>query len=281
MDVAHRLGIESPLPEDLTLALGSSDLSLIELTAAYAALANQGTFLRPVAVRYVVDAQGRLLEENTPEGRQALSPELAYVVTHMLRGTVQRGTGSAAKALGRPIAGKTGTTNDYSNAWFVGFTPSLATGVWVGYDRPRTLGRDETGSRAALPIWMAFMSRALAGSPVEDFAVPERIVVMPVDLDGSSECGRAVPMAFVAGTQPTEGCGPARGATTAAGSVIQVAPVPTRRGGAGAPPDGAPPIPGANATPAPVPSRPAVGTAGAPGGPQPLALPPRPGAQSP
>src|SRR5713101_321336 len=136
----------------------------------------------PTAIRHVTNAQGKLLEEHVPEGREALSPEMAYVVTHMLRGVVERGTGQAAKALGRPIAAKTGTTNDYSNAWFIGFTRTLATGVWVGYDRPRSLGKDETGSRVAVPIWTTFMKEALAGKPVEDFPVPEGVVVMPVDL---------------------------------------------------------------------------------------------------
>ena len=124
--------IESPLGANLSLALGTSDLTLLELTSAYGALANQGSWMRPTAIRYVLDAQGKLLEENAPAGRQAVSPEIAYVVTQMLRGTVERGTGAAAKTLGRPAAAKTGTTNDYSNAWFMGYTPTLATGVWVG-----------------------------------------------------------------------------------------------------------------------------------------------------
>src|SRR3989442_10095448 len=106
-------------------------------------------------------------------GSAGLSPEPAYVVTHMLRGVVERGTGQGAKALGRPIAAKTGTTNDYSNAWFIGYTPRLATGVWVGYDRPRSLGRDETGSRVAVPIWTTYMTRVLGDGPKEEFAVPE------------------------------------------------------------------------------------------------------------
>jgi membrane peptidoglycan carboxypeptidase len=115
---------------------------------------------------------------------------------------VERGTGVAAKALGRPIAAKTGTTNDYSNAWFVGFTPRLATGVWVGYDRPRSLGKDETGSRVAVPIWVSYMGKVLGDSPREDFPVPEKIVFVPVDLDPSNECVRVVSMAFVKGTEP-------------------------------------------------------------------------------
>src|SRR5262249_60636433 len=114
-------------------------------------------------------------------------------------GTIGRGTGTAARALGRPAAAKTGTTNDYSNAWFVGYTPKLATGVWVGYDRPRSLGRDETGSRVAVPIWTAFMTQALAGTPVEEFPIPDRVVLVPVDLSAAGACVRPVMMAFVAG----------------------------------------------------------------------------------
>jgi penicillin-binding protein 1A len=161
----------------------------------------------PVTVRYITDAQGKLLEEHVPEGRDAVAPEVAYVITQMLRGVVERGTGQAAKVLGRPIAAKTGTTNDYSNAWFIGFTPRLATGVWVGYDLPRSLGRDETGSRVAVPIWVAYMEKVLGDSPKEDFAVPDRVVIAPVDLDPSNECVRVVPMAFIRGTEPNLPCG--------------------------------------------------------------------------
>jgi membrane carboxypeptidase/penicillin-binding protein len=126
----------------------------------------------------------------------------------MLKGTIERGTGVAARALGRPAAAKTGTTNDYSNAWFIGYTPQLVTGVWVGYDRPRSLGKDETGSRVAVPIWTAFMAAALAGTPAEDFPMPERVVVVPVDMNPGGLCARPVPMAFVLGTEPLSPCGP-------------------------------------------------------------------------
>ena len=210
VDMARRLGVESPLGENLSIALGTSDLSLLEITSAYGALANQGAWMRPTAIRYVLDSQRKMLEENTPQGKQVVSPELAYVMTYMLRGTIDRGTGAAAKALGRPAAAKTGTTNDYSNAWFIGYTPQLATGVWVGYDRPRSLGKDETGSRVAVPIWTTFMQEALAGTPSEDFPIPERVVLVPVDLDASGGCVRPVTMAFIAGTEPKETCGPAR-----------------------------------------------------------------------
>jgi len=206
IQVARRLGITSPLEINLSLALGTSDLSLLELTSAYSALANQGLWMPPVTVRYVTDAQGKLLEEHVPEGREAVAPETAYVITSMLRGVVERGTGQAAKALGRPIAAKTGTTNDYSNAWFIGFTPRLATGVWVGYDRPRSLGHDETGSRVAVPIWVAYMAKILGDSPREDFAVPEGVVSLLVDEDPSGECVRPVRMAFIKGTEPAVSC---------------------------------------------------------------------------
>jgi penicillin-binding protein 1A len=206
VQVARRLGISSPLTMDLTLALGSSDLTLLELTSAYGTLANQGVWVEPTAVRYVTDAQGKLLFEHAPEGKEAVSPPIAYLITHMLRGVVERGTGGAARALGRPIAAKTGTTNDYSNAWFIGFTPHVVTGVWVGYDRPRSLGHDETGSRVAVPIWTAYMSKVLAQVPKEDFPIPEGVTVMLVDEDPAGECRRPVPMAFLSGTEPPVTC---------------------------------------------------------------------------
>jgi len=233
VDLARRLGVESPLGENLSIALGTSDLTLLEITSAYGALANQGAWMRPTAIRYVLDSQGKLLEENTPQSKQVVSPELAYVMTYMLRGTIERGTGVAAQALGRPAAAKTGTTNDYSNAWFIGYTPQLVTGVWVGYDRPRSLGKDETGSRVAVPIWTHFMQEALAGTPAEDFPIPERVVLVPVDLNAGGGCVRPVTMAFIAGTEPKETCGPARYAPGVS------------------PPRMEPPLPPAPSTPAP------------------------------
>jgi 1A family penicillin-binding protein len=234
IDVARRMGVESPLGENLSLALGTSELSLLELTSAYGTLANHGQWLHPTAVRYVLDAQGKLLEENVPEPKQVLTPELAFVATQMLKGTIERGTGVAAKALGRPAAAKTGTTNDYSNAWFIGFTPQLATGVWVGYDRPRSLGKDETGSRVAVPIWTTFMQSALAGMPAEDFPIPEKVVLVPVDLDRAGDCTRPALMAFVIGTEPSQVCGAARfasGVRPATALPAHAAPPAPREGG--------------------------------------------------
>jgi penicillin-binding protein 1A len=210
VQVARRLGVTSPLDVNLSMALGTSDLTLLEMTSAYGVLANQGVWMPPTTIRYVTNANGQLLEEHVPQGREALAPEMAYLATHMLRGVVERGTGQAAKSLGRPIAAKTGTTNDYSNAWFIGFTPRMATGVWVGYDRPRSLGKDETGSRVAVPIWVSYMGKVLGDSPRDDFQVPERVVLVPIDLDPSNECVRVVTMAFLRGTEPANACGPRR-----------------------------------------------------------------------
>ena len=240
--MARRLGVESPLHENLSIALGTSDLTLLELTSAYGSLANQGTWVKPTAIRYVLDSQRKMLEENVPQGRQALPPDLAYVVTHMMQGTIERGTGQAAKALGRPAAAKTGTTNDYSNAWFIGFTPHLATGVWVGYDRPRSLGKDETGARVAVPIWTAFMKEVLHGSPVEDFPVPEGVVLVPVDLSVAGTCAKPVMMAFIAGTEPRNNCGPGRGSPRPDQPVSPSAP-PTEAGSGAAPSAAGPPPP--------------------------------------
>ncbi len=272
VDLARRLGVESPLGENLSIALGTSDLTLLEITSAYGALANQGSWVRPSAIRYVLDSQRKLLEENTPQAKQVVSPELAYVMTSMLRGTIERGTGAAARALGRPAAAKTGTTNDYSNAWFIGYTPQLATGVWVGYDRPRSLGKDETGSRVAVPIWTAFMQEALAGTPPEDFPIPERVVLVPVDMNPSGGCVRPVTMAFVAGTEPKEVCGPARDAPGVSPPRVDppLLPAPANptpsAPGPSAPAPAAPtpaPAPGA-ALPAPAPTTPASSSATAP-----------------
>ncbi len=210
IDAAKRLGIQSTLQPNLALALGASDVTLLELTAAYAALANQGARMEPIAIRYVTDGQGRLVEENIPQGRDAVSPAVAYVLTQMLRGAVERGTAAGARVLGRPIAGKTGTTNDFSNAWFVGYTPSVTVAVWVGHDRLRSLGHDETGARAALPIWIALMREILKDKPVEDFTPPDNVLLARVDMTtgflATPNCPKPVVMAFVAGTEPTRFC---------------------------------------------------------------------------
>jgi penicillin-binding protein 1A len=181
IDLSRRMGISSPLSSDLTLALGSSGLTLQELTAAFGTLANQGVRLSSFPIISVTDRGGQVLESHHPEALRVLDRETAYIITSMLQTVVTDGTGWRVKALGRPIAGKTGTTNDYVDAWFLGYSPEFVTGVWVGLDKKDTLGRSETGSRAAVPIWLQFMKRALEGKPAAVFPVPFDIVTMKID----------------------------------------------------------------------------------------------------
>ncbi len=179
--VASSLGIQSPLSQDLSLALGSSSVTLQEITSAYGVFSNQGMWLRPYHITLVKDVKGELLEQHLFEPRQAMTQENAYLTTNMLMDVIQSGTGRRAKRIGRPLAGKTGTTNGYKDAWFVGYAPNLATGVWVGFDSVRTLGRLESGAHAALPIWTQFMGKALRDLPVMTFTIPEGIQFAQVD----------------------------------------------------------------------------------------------------
>lgn len=188
-DCAKKLGISSSLQNDLSMALGSSSISLYDLTKAYAVFANQGKIFKPIFIKKILDREGNLLEENLPlyypkepsQEEQALSPQTAYLMTNLLEGVVQNGTGWKAKALKRPVAGKTGTTDEFLDAWFIGYTTELITGVWVGFDDERSLGENETGSRAASPIWVNFMSKMLRDKPVQEFPVPEGVEFVTVD----------------------------------------------------------------------------------------------------
>jgi penicillin-binding protein 1A len=175
VEYAKRLGIKSPMTPTLALGLGASGLTPLELTAAYDVFASQGVYYNPVAVKWVEDAEGHVLEKYTGLGERVMSEQQAFVMTSMLQGVVQRGTGTRAKVLGRPVAGKTGTTNDFIDAWFVGYSPTLVAGVWVGIDDREPLGNKEAGGRAALPIWIEFMQQALEQTPLQDFMVPPHI----------------------------------------------------------------------------------------------------------
>ncbi len=169
MDLAKRAGIKSDMPADLTIALGSMSLSPMELTTAFAVFANGGKRVKPIAIKYVTDASGKVLLQNDPQLEDAISPEVAYTITDMLKDVISYGTGARAN-IGRPAAGKTGTSNEFRDAWFVGYTPQLVAGVWVGYDDMRkSLGRGEAGGRVSAPIWAQFMKEALAGEPATDF----------------------------------------------------------------------------------------------------------------
>jgi penicillin-binding protein 1A len=211
IDFARRAGMASPLPPYPSLALGSADLVPLELAAAYAAIANQGTWVEPYMVEKVTAADGRLLEQRTPVTRTTTDPRVAYVLTHMLEGVVDRGTAASIAHLPVAIAGKTGTTDSYSDAWFVGFTPRYTLLTWVGYDVKRSLGGGMTGSAAALPIWRQIAEAGLADGwlqPGGEFSPPPGVVVQVVEqrtglLPGDAE-GRVVPEAFVQGTEPMQ-----------------------------------------------------------------------------
>jgi len=170
VETAKRFGITTPLPPYLPLALGSADMKLVEHVSAFTVFPDDGIRIDPHMIRRVTSYDGALLEEARPSIHEVVSPDVARTMTAMLEEVIQFGTGIEAKALKRPAAGKTGTTQDYTDAWFVGFTPQLTAGVWVGYDDKQiSLGKKETGARAALPIWLEFMQNGLAGMPVLDF----------------------------------------------------------------------------------------------------------------
>jgi penicillin-binding protein 1A len=198
VNYAKRLGVTSPLPEYLSVAIGAAEGSLIEMTAAYAAFANQGVRMTPIPILEVVGRDGTILEQHRAEPHEAIRADTAYITTSMLEGVIQHGTGQTAKALNWPLAGKTGTTDDYSDAWFIGFDPDITVGVWIGFDQKKPIGTNQTGAVAALPIWQEIMKAwidrqrpARAEAPV--FERPGNIVTV--------QTARG-PEVFIAGTQP-------------------------------------------------------------------------------
>ncbi|WP_136524030.1 penicillin-binding protein 1A [Geomonas ferrireducens] len=255
IDYAKKLGITSPLAANLTLALGSSSVTPIELTSAYAVFASGGYRTTPYFVTKVLDRDGNVLEqiqepkapvftrmssaapeaagegdgagdgedgkpielnqnkpvpvmsEATGGAVPAIPPETAFIMTNLMQSVVSSGTGSRARALGRPVAGKTGTTNDMKDAWFVGYVPQLVAGVWVGYDQERSLGSGGSGGQAAAPIWTEFMQRALAGVPVRSFPTPGNVTFALIDPRSGKLAREGTPGAvqecFVSGTEPT------------------------------------------------------------------------------
>ncbi|MFO0732489.1 MAG: PBP1A family penicillin-binding protein [Nitrospiraceae bacterium] len=213
IDFARTVGITSPLAADLSLALGSSSVGMLELVSVYGVFANQGMRVEPYAIASVQDNSARTLEQAVIQPRQVVSKETAYLITNMMEDVIQRGTGIAAKAvIDRPVAGKTGTTNDYTDAWFIGSTPNLAAGTWVGFDDRRPLGETESGAHAALPIWIGFMREALKQLPVVPFEIPDGVMFVKVDpstalLSDQDEQQGTVEL-FTKGTEPTKSVGP-------------------------------------------------------------------------
>jgi penicillin-binding protein 1A len=228
LNFIKKLGIESPIKRDLSVALGSSGVSMLEITSGFAVFANGGERIKPIFIKKIVTMKGEVVEENTPyveieekedEEETPASPSLflkekvisvqnAFIMNHLLQGVVQHGTGQRAKVLGRPIAGKTGTSSDYSDAWFIGYTPSLLTGVWVGFDDKTSLGINETGARAALPIWISFMDQALKSTSVETLNPPKGIKLVRVNIEtglpSDGDSPETITEAFIDSTIPWE-----------------------------------------------------------------------------
>ena len=169
VQLARKFGLTSPLPPVLPLALGSADLTLIEHTSAFTVFPDDGIHIEPHYLRRVTSYDGAVMEELRPNVTDVIPPDVARTMVAMLEDVVQFGTGVRAKEIGRPSGGKTGTTNDFTDAWYIGFTPQITAGVWVGNDAHVSLGKKETGARAALPIWIEFMQQGMQGMPVEDF----------------------------------------------------------------------------------------------------------------
>jgi penicillin-binding protein 1B len=209
-DLAQRLGIESSLPALPSLALGAVEVTPLEVAVAFSTLANNGVRTRPLSVKQVMDPSGRVLEKRDVRVEKVLSPQAAFMINYLLKGVFERGTADSARRMGftRPAAGKTGTTNDYKDAWFVGYTPDLLAVVWVGFDNQSKLGL--SGAQAALPIWADFMKQATAGMPVSDFVPPPGIKMIEIDpLTGqlaTPNCPSVIREAFQEGDEPRATC---------------------------------------------------------------------------
>ena len=208
IEYVGKLGITSKISEDLSIALGSSGVSLLELVNAYSVFANYGQLVKPIFITKIVDRDGNLIEVVMHEKKRVIEEKTAYIMTNLLEGVVKHGTGWRVKALKRPVAGKTGTTNNLYDAWFMGYTPQYITGVWVGFDDEGELGKNETGSRAASPIWLGFMKKVLKDKPVRVFRVPKGIVFHKIDAETGllaiPESEKIIFECFKEGTAPTE-----------------------------------------------------------------------------
>jgi penicillin-binding protein 1B len=209
-EMAYRLGIQSSLPALPSLALGGVEVTPLEVAAAFSTLANNGVRTQLLSIKHVMGQQTHLLERRDIRVRKVINPQFAFMMNHLLKGVLDRGTAAAARAHGfnRPAAGKTGTTNDTKDAWFVGYTPDLLAVVWVGFDNQSKLGL--SGSQAALPIWTDFMKRATEGAPVTDFVPPPGVKLVDIDpLSGqraTSSCPQVINEAFLEGEEPTATC---------------------------------------------------------------------------
>jgi penicillin-binding protein 1A len=204
---ARRLGLTSPIPPYLAVALGAAEATLLEMTSAYSVFPNQGVRMTPFTIAKVTDRDGNVLDEHRPEPHDAIRADTAYVMTNLLRGVVVRGTAARAAEIPWPLGGKTGTTDDYTDAWFIGFDPEITVGVWIGHDQKKTIGPGFTGTEAALPIWIDFIKRYVAErTPPAGFEPPGNIVFVAIDRSTGDAVEPGTPgtiqEAFISGTQP-------------------------------------------------------------------------------
>ena len=230
IDVADRLGIGAGLQANLAAALGANEVTPIELAAAYAMLVNGGKQIKPILVERIQDRHGRTIVRgdtrncdgcseatwdgspppNPPDTRATVvDPRNAYQMVTMLEGVVERGTAKAARVIGKPLGGKTGTTNDSKDTWFVGFSPDLVVAVFVGYDQPQPMGKRETGATLALPIWIEIMQAALANQPATPFRTPPGLNMVRIDAAtgqlAQNDAGNVIVEPFIPGTEPGQG----------------------------------------------------------------------------
>ncbi len=205
---ARKLGITSPLSHDLSIALGSSGVSPLEIATVFSVFANEGNKITPIFITKILDRDGNVLEMREAESTRVLDKATAYIMTNMFESVVKSGTGRRARALNRPVAGKTGTSTDGNDAWFAGFTPRYITVTWVGFDKEQPLGKGEEGARTAIPIWLGFMQEVLKDKPVRDFSVPEDVVFSKIDAETGllpiPESKKTRFEVFKEGTAPTE-----------------------------------------------------------------------------
>ena len=225
---AQKAGIKSSLRPDLSLALGTSEVTPLEMASAYATIANMGTYEEPISILKIEDHDGKVLEQNSSISKKVFSEEVCYTLIKLMEGVIQRGTGWNAQ-INRPAAGKTGTTNECIDAWFVGFTPELACAVYVGNDNRETLGNKMTGGVVAAPIWHDFMISALQGQPIKDFPRPKNVheitVCSKTGLLPGTQCEKTVKVTFITGTEPHQVC---QGDSSLSSQIIVEPPKPSQ-----------------------------------------------------
>ncbi len=211
IETARKLGISTPIGRDMSISLGTSEVTMLDMIRGYGTFAAGGWLADQIVVTSVYDREGKLVLEVKPNQHQVISEESAFIMAHMMKGVVDRGTATAVKKLNRPVAGKTGTTNDEMDAWFIGYTPEWVCGVWIGFDQKRNIGHRETGGKAAAPIFVEFMEQFLADKPVLDFLIPDGVIPELVNVISGRPTSPDDPQAFVeyfkSGTEPEEGMG--------------------------------------------------------------------------